>query len=141
MGVGTLAQHWAPPQKVKEDHIRYVLLLILVSAFTSGNLEAQELSLNLQIANPFSSIFRLENTSTLAGARIVGFSGLIGDTTYNFDSVGGEQILSNSGNALKSVLITGDPQQGGFRTNDLVYTASTLRIRSDGGLIVAIYDA
>lgn len=101
--------------------MRSILLTLLVCVFGCGNLAAQEVAFDLQIANPFSSIFRLQNTSTEADARIVGFSGFIGQTMYNFDIVGGEQILSDSGDLLVSMLTIGDPSQGGARTDNFAY--------------------
>lgn len=101
--------------------MRTILLILLVCIFGSGNLAAQEIGFDLQVANPFSSIFRLQNTSTETDARIVGFNGFIGQTMYNFDIVGGEQILSDSGDSLISMLTIGDPSQGGARTDNFAY--------------------
>ena len=97
------------------------LVIVLALALFPNNLGAQEIGFDLQIANPFTSIFRLENTSTETTARIFGFSAFIGDTTYNFDIVGNEQILFDTGDPLNSTLVVGDDQQGGVRTDDLAY--------------------
>ena len=108
----------------EENTMRLILLTLLSCVFGSESLAAQEIGFDLQIANPATSIFRLENTSAESDARIVGFSGFIGQTTYNFDIVFGEQILSDSAVALVSMLTEGDAGQGGPRTDSFAYAFS-----------------
>ena len=98
-------------------HLKCLFIVVLTVALVPSLAEAQELSFDLQIANSAASIFRLENTSTI-DAQIVEFSGFIGDTSYNFDSIADGDILSDAGAPLTSTLTTGDPNQGGARTDN-----------------------
>ena len=102
-------------------------IFVSTVALMFGSADAQELRFDLQIANSGASIFRLENTSTI-DAEIVGFSGFIGDTSYNFDSVADADILTDAGSPLTGTLTTGDPNQGGARTDDFAFALTGFEV-------------
>lgn len=88
-------------------------------AFTSDTVD--EIGFDLQVANPFASIFRLENTSSVQNAEIVEVAMFIGNTNYNFDIVGGEDVLADSEAPITSLLTAGDAVQGEIRTDYFSY--------------------
>ena len=108
-------------------HLKCLFIVILTVALVPSSAEAQELSFDLQIANSGASIFRLENTSTI-DAEIVEFSGFIGDTSYNFDSVANADTLTDAGDPLTGTLTTGDPNQGGARTDDFAFALTGFEV-------------
>ena len=90
---------------------------LAVGLFASSA-DAGLISYDLELANPATSIFRLQNTSPDSSAEITGMHVTIGDTAYNFDLLTGFSALIDTGAPIVSTLVTPDLVQDGIRADE-----------------------